>query len=433
MPRQPMLLAAASVVALCATACAETGKPSVSSQASANKTVPASQSTAPKTASLPGASLESEIRRAQMLRTQGNLTEAIRALAQLVLVAPDDSRVVGEYGKALVQQGRSDDAVAFLKRGIQLKPGDPNLYSALGVAYDQMDDSKNASAAYEHSLALRPGDSAVLNNYAVSRMLAHDLNGAEKLLRQAQASGGTNPKLTSNLALLAQLKAAKSTSPSQIANAATRAPHALAAAPANMAPAGVPVKPQTVVSAPTNTKAANPPVRATVVMQPVPKDSSAASKEVARTPTQTLASAPANTKPDGVARKPAQTLATATSPAKPAVQPQVHSTVMQPVPKDTPAATTKLASKPPQALPSGPMNIRPSEPPPPPAASTVVMQPVPKDAEAGPVKVAAKPVKQPGAHPPAAATATRYSKNTATRSAPAKSSLPALRTADQGE
>src|SRR5437764_437821 len=50
-------------------------------------------------------SLEAELARAQKLRAQGNYAEATKALGQLVLVAPDDARIVGEYGKVLVQQG----------------------------------------------------------------------------------------------------------------------------------------------------------------------------------------------------------------------------------------------------------------------------------------------------------------------------------------
>ena len=34
------------------------------------------------------------------------------------------ARVVGEYGKLLVQQGRSSDAVQFLSRAVQLAPSD---------------------------------------------------------------------------------------------------------------------------------------------------------------------------------------------------------------------------------------------------------------------------------------------------------------------
>jgi Flp pilus assembly protein TadD len=175
--------------------------------------------------------LEDQIQAAVALRVHGDLAKATHALAQLVLVAPDDARVVGEYGKALVQQGRSDDAVAFLKRAVQIKPGDWTLYSALGVAYDQMDDRKNAKVAYDQALLLHPGDPTVLNNYAVSRMLAKDYNSAQRLLMQAQAAGGNLPKIASNLQLLAQLRAANApalASPKP-ANAASGSPKSIAA------------------------------------------------------------------------------------------------------------------------------------------------------------------------------------------------------------
>src|SRR5450432_3925544 len=81
--------------------------------------------------------LESAVRSAQAARKAGDLTGATRILSQLVLVAPDDARVIGEYGKTLAAEGRSDDAIAFLERATQIDPGDWSLYSAEGVAYDQ--------------------------------------------------------------------------------------------------------------------------------------------------------------------------------------------------------------------------------------------------------------------------------------------------------
>ncbi len=169
---------------------------------------------APKTGAQPaaavpktGAALDSELQRARALRANGNFAEATHVLSQLMLAVPDDPRIVSEYGKALAQQGRSQDAVAFLKRATELQPNDWTAYSALGVAYDQLDDPKDAKTAFERALALKPGDSVVLNNYAVSRMLAGDLTTAEKLLMQAKDAGSGNAKIAANLQLLAQMKA----------------------------------------------------------------------------------------------------------------------------------------------------------------------------------------------------------------------------------
>lgn len=280
MPRQLLRSAAISVLAACAAGCANTPAPKASSVVPVNGTakITAAPQTAPITtvdASLHD--LESELQRAQSLRAQGNLAEATRVLAQLVLVAPDNPRVVGEYGKVLVQQGRSDDAAAFLKRATELQPNEWTFYSALGVAYDQMDDRKDAKAAYEHALALHPGDATILNNYAVSRMLGGDYDAAQKLLLEAQAHGANSPKVASNLEWLAQRRARKP---------------AAGAAPSGPAPQG-PMKPPRILAtatpqsqptlADTDTQRASPP-SAKVIALP---------SKLAETPPVPMASKPA--------------------------------------------------------------------------------------------------------------------------------------------
>ncbi len=76
--------------------------------------------------------LDVSVRQAQTLRLSGDVAGATRIMSQLMLVYPDDARVVGEYGKLLVQEKASADAVAFLRRAIELQPNDWTTYSALG-------------------------------------------------------------------------------------------------------------------------------------------------------------------------------------------------------------------------------------------------------------------------------------------------------------
>ncbi len=197
--------------------------------------------------------LDGEIGRAQALRAKGDYSGAASALAQLMLVAPDDPRVVGEYGKVLVQQGHAKDAQAFLSRAVQLQPKDWTLYSALGAADDQLDNHADARLAYEHAIALAPQKASVLNNYAVSRMLAGDYAGAQRLLAAASAEVSGNPKIANNLAKLASLRGSQVGEP--------------AAAPAGAAPKMLPrhVEIRTALAPP---KAVSP----AVVMQSVPAD-----------------------------------------------------------------------------------------------------------------------------------------------------------------
>lgn len=154
------------------------------------------------TASTAPSSLEDEIREAQLLRVKGDYTGAVRMLSQLMLVTQDDPRIVGEYGKVLVQQGRAPEALNFLKRAVELQPGDWTLYSALGVAYDQTKDSAKARDAYQHALVLKPGEAVVLNNFALSRMLAGDPAQAKTLMAEAAAAGSADPKIARNVALI---------------------------------------------------------------------------------------------------------------------------------------------------------------------------------------------------------------------------------------
>jgi Flp pilus assembly protein TadD len=146
-------------------------------------------------------SVDAGVREAQLKRVQRDYAGAIRVLSQLMLVAPDDARVVGEYGKVLVQQGRARDAGDFLNRAVQLQPGDWTLFSALGIAYDQTGDYPNARAAYERALVLKPGETVVLNNYAMSRMLAGDLAQAKRLIAQAAATS-KDERITRNVKLI---------------------------------------------------------------------------------------------------------------------------------------------------------------------------------------------------------------------------------------
>jgi Flp pilus assembly protein TadD len=159
----------------------------------------------PKDASAtPAATLEDSIRQAQMLRLAGNFEEAIKHLSQMMMVASDDPRVVGEYGKTLAAMGRASDAVSFLTRAQQLQPNDWTVYSALGVAYDQVGKQKEAQGAYERALVLKPGEPSVLSNYALSRLLAKDSAMASNLAGRAEIANAAahDDKIARNIAMV---------------------------------------------------------------------------------------------------------------------------------------------------------------------------------------------------------------------------------------
>ena len=208
--------------------------------------------------------VDSDVRQAQQARLAGRYDDAIHTLSQLMLLASDDPRVVGEYGKALVEKGRAREAVQFLTRATELQPRDWTVYSALGVAYDEAGDQISAGRAYEHALALKPGEPAILNNYALSRMLASDPAMARQLIASAASAGGaSDPKIAHNIALV---------------NSLALAPTPVAQAPQPAAPQALAAKASAAVASRASiaTPAALPAVPAVsnpqVVMQAVPVD-----------------------------------------------------------------------------------------------------------------------------------------------------------------
>ncbi|HEY8950149.1 MAG TPA: tetratricopeptide repeat protein [Rhizomicrobium sp.] len=257
------------------------------------------KSTAPTAVSYP-ATLNAEIAHAKDLREKGQFAEASKALRQLMLVAGSDPRVTGEYGKVLTQQGYAKDAVTVLSKAVQLNGSDWTLYSALGVAYDQLDNRADARKAYDRALAMKPGEPSVVNNYAVSRMLAGDYDGAVQMLSQLHSS---DPKIAANLAKAEELKAVHE--PKSVA----------AAQPIKQVPAPA-----------TSTAMADP----NVVMQKVPNDPKAG-------PVRSASGAPRDlgTKP---VTKPVLAAAASKLNASP------NSIVMQKVPVDPEAGPVKAAA-----------------------------------------------------------------------------------------
>lgn len=138
----------------------------------------------------------------QTLREMGDLEQA-RSVADATLLAkPNDVTVVAEVGKVRLASGQLPNAVALLQRAVDLDPADWKSRSALGVAYDRQGDSVKAEESYRAALGISPNNPVVLNNLALSRVLANDLAGARELLQRAVDSSRADVRVRQNLALL---------------------------------------------------------------------------------------------------------------------------------------------------------------------------------------------------------------------------------------
>jgi Flp pilus assembly protein TadD/cell division septation protein DedD len=315
------------------------------------------------------ADLETALHQAQLSRQSGDIAGAAKILSQLVLFAPDNPRVLSEYGKTLVAEGRTDDALAFLERAIQIQPAEWSNYSAQGIAYDQKGNYQAAMTSYTRALALKPGEPTVLNNAAMSRMQAGDLPGAEKYLMQAAPGAAEFPRIAENLALLQSMKAARTPVMPQIAPAAPApaAVQAMTAPVIEKAPLPEPQKPAPPVM---TASAAPPPAMPVMPVMPVMPSVE-----------PPLAMPSESDVPAPVAAEP--------SPA-PAVQPNAPaskslaelradpSVRMAPVPKDDQAGTVVKTVPPKPAAPA----VAAASPAPAPAPAKNVLPPAPKNSAA---------------------------------------------------
>jgi Flp pilus assembly protein TadD len=152
------------------------------------------------------ANIEAAVALARTQRGKGDFNGATATLSQLVLLAPDDPRVLGEYGKTLVDRGETEDALAFLQRAIELNPGEWSYYSAQGVAFAKTGNFGAAQMAFSRALALNPNDPIVLNNLALAFLQAGNRDQAEALLARASQTGLATSQIMQNLALVRNLR-----------------------------------------------------------------------------------------------------------------------------------------------------------------------------------------------------------------------------------
>jgi Flp pilus assembly protein TadD/cell division protein FtsN len=299
--------------------------------------------------------LSTALMKAQLSRKTGDFAEATKILSQLVLFAPDDPRVMGEYGKTLAAQGKSDDALAFLDRAIQIRPDDWTFYSAAGVAYDQKGLYPLAQASYARALQLKPGEPSVLNNAALSYMQVGDIDTAEQMIHQAAATSTDKSRIEYTIALVERAKASRPQRSAPIP----------APAPAISTPAPAPV--------------ASEPAPAPVASEPAP---------------QIVASvAPAPQPPQATYTPEAPPAEPITDYDAPAIETSALPPLEEPV-EDWVNVTPQIAA-PQVEIPSTSLASLQSNP-------TVVMQAVPKDELAGPVQQRAEPKQQAAPATPAA-------------------------------
>ncbi|MEQ1866398.1 MAG: tetratricopeptide repeat protein [Micropepsaceae bacterium] len=143
---------------------------------------------------------------ARNLRMMGGARQAISVLKEIVMKAPDDPRVLSEYGKALTAAGRVQDALPFLARSTQINGDDWTTFSAYGVALDQTGNHTSARTNYQVALGISPGNPTIESNMAMSHVLEGEIDKAELILRRLVSRPDATPQMRQNLAMISAIK-----------------------------------------------------------------------------------------------------------------------------------------------------------------------------------------------------------------------------------
>lgn len=143
---------------------------------------------------------------ARVLKAQGLTTQAVAVLQQTTLRNPRSLEALGAYGKALADAGRFRDAAEVLPRAHLPERPDWRILSVQGAVADQLGDFAGAQRYYDIALRIAPNEPSVLSNQGLSFALAHRLDDAERVLRNAVAQPNADPRVARNLAMVLALK-----------------------------------------------------------------------------------------------------------------------------------------------------------------------------------------------------------------------------------
>jgi tetratricopeptide (TPR) repeat protein len=109
---------------------------------------------------------EARLGRADVLAAQGRIREALSSYEQELKRNPDDTRVAGRYGLALLRTGRFITARDLLERALADHDGVPELHAGMAVATSQLGDFERAVHHGRAALRLDPALVSAANNLA---------------------------------------------------------------------------------------------------------------------------------------------------------------------------------------------------------------------------------------------------------------------------
>jgi Flp pilus assembly protein TadD len=143
---------------------------------------------------------------AAQLKAIGSYDKALAILRQTSMRNPQNQTVLFVYGNQLAAMKQLAQAQSVLQKAHSV--GKPNwkIYAAQGAVLDQMGQHDRAQVAHSYALKLAPGKPAIINNIAMSYVMAGKLKRAEDTMRPIYKHAGSNSRIRQNMALIVGLQ-----------------------------------------------------------------------------------------------------------------------------------------------------------------------------------------------------------------------------------
>ena len=146
-----------------------------------------------------GAPLDVRHEQALHLYRNGQVPEALQAMARLIEEAPNAPLLHSNLAEMLRQQGQPRPAVAHGERAVALAPALASAHSNLGLAWFDLNELDRAEACHHTALQLQPTLVPSLNNLASIAHARGQLEAAIHGYRQALLCRPDYPEALSNL------------------------------------------------------------------------------------------------------------------------------------------------------------------------------------------------------------------------------------------
>ncbi|MYM21251.1 tetratricopeptide repeat protein [Duganella sp. FT135W] len=127
-----------------------------------------------------------------------------KALRQVMIAAPDNQHAYNALGYSLAERNeRLPEAYTLIDKAMQMAPGDPFIMDSMGWVQYRMGNLNEAESFLRRAYTLR-GDPEIAVHLGEVLFAKGDVEGAQKLWKEAQAKDPKNDALKSTLARLNQ-------------------------------------------------------------------------------------------------------------------------------------------------------------------------------------------------------------------------------------